>query len=75
MLLNIVKSGEQDQERCEEWLVNKNPGFLFTNHSYKGTFFNHLVSQSVELCVTFKFTKSWKKRQRMFVRMMCEYGP
>ena len=25
MLLNIEKSGEQDQERSEEWLVNTGP--------------------------------------------------
>ena len=26
MMLNIEKSGEQDQERSEEWLVNMVPG-------------------------------------------------
>ena len=26
-------------------------------------------------CVTFKFTKSWSKRQRMLLRMVGEYGP
>ena len=26
MLLNVEKSGEQDQERSYKWLVNKDPG-------------------------------------------------
>ena len=26
MFLNIEKSGQQDKERCTEWLVNMDPG-------------------------------------------------
>ena len=29
ILLNIEKSGEQDQESSEEWLVNTNPGLVW----------------------------------------------
>ena len=27
MLLDMEKSGEQDKERCWEWLVNKGPDY------------------------------------------------
>ena len=30
MLLNIEKSGEQDQECSQEWLVNMDPGSVLT---------------------------------------------
>ena len=35
---------------------------------------NHTV-QPIRSCVTFKFTKFWRKRQRTFLRMVGEYGP
>ena len=28
VLLNIEKSGEQDQESSQEWLVNRDPGSI-----------------------------------------------
>ena len=31
--------------------------------------------QPIRSCFTFKFTKSWRKRQRTFFRMVGEYGP
>ena len=33
---------------------------------------NHFV-QPIKSCFTFKFTKSWRKRQLMFLRMTAEY--
>ena len=35
---------------------------------------NHTV-QPIRSCVTIKFTKSWRERQRMFLRRVGEYGP
>ena len=29
----------------------------------------------IRSCITFKFTKSWRDKQRMFFRMIGEYGP
>ena len=35
---------------------------------------SHMV-KPIRSCVTFKCTKSWRKRQRMCLRMVREYGP
>ena len=42
MLLNVEKSGEQDQERSEEWLVNTGPDFHTIIHckSHNDKIFN-----------------------------------
>ena len=38
---------------------------------------NHIKPYGLanQRCVTFKFTKSWRRRQRLFLRMFGVYGP
>ena len=44
MLLNIEKSGEQDQEHSEEWLVNIDPDCNVLNSFFNSSLTNPLVS-------------------------------
>ena len=60
MLQNIEKSGEEDNERAKEWLMNTDSNWLNRTVSSRGSF---------------KLIKSRRKRKRMVLRMLGEYRP
>ena len=60
-------------EYFKEQSLTHSPRFYKSESITLSDWLNHLILQ-IRSCITFKFRKFWRKRPRIFLRIVCAYG-